>query len=126
MEHRIGAAKRQIANLGSNFDQEHVQLVNKTIEVKEKFYHETRKSHGIRIRSGRHVPRPDNADYQAILKCLDDTEAHLIVPGRSFGNYSLPKDITKRFDNASFVRWLTSKNKEAKSVFQVQIKENSM
>ena len=121
MEHRIGALKRSITNLGPNFDQEHVQLVNKTIEIKEKLYHETRKAHGVRIRCGRHVPRPDTNDYKAILKCLDETEAHVIIPGRRFGDYSLSADITrdKRFDRASFLRWLTTKNREAISIFQV-------
>ena len=113
MEHRIGALKRSITNLGPNFDQDHVQLVNKTIEIKEKLYHETRKAHGVRIRSGRHVPRPDTNDYKAILKCLDETEAHVIIPGRRLRDYSLSGDITrdKRFDRASFLSWLTTKNK---------------
>ena len=121
MEHRIGATKKQIKNLGSNFDQYHVQLVNQTIEIKEKFYHEVRKAHGIKIRSGRHVPRSDTVDYKTAFKCLDETEAHLRIPGRSFGNFDFPLDITEdpRFDKASFIRWLTTKNKEAKSVFKV-------
>ena len=118
MEHRIGAAKTQISNLGSNFDQEHVQQVNKTLDIKEKLYHATRKSHGITIRSGRHKPRSDEVDYDTLFNYLDETEAHKLIPGRKFGDFKLPVDITqdKRFDKANFYRWLTSKNKEAKSV----------
>ena len=69
MEHRIGATKRQISNLASNIDPDHVQLVNQTIEIKEKLYHATRKSHGVKIRSGRHEPRSDTNDYERLMKC---------------------------------------------------------
>ena len=120
MEHRIGAIKRQISNLGSNIDQDHVQLVNQTIEIKEKLYHATRKSHGVKIRSGRHVPRSDTQDYERLMNCLDETEAHVRKPGRCFGNYNFPRDLTTdtRFGKAAFIRWLTKKNKEAKSIFE--------
>ena len=120
MEHRIGAEKQLISNLGSSFDQFHVQLVNKTIDIKERFYHEIRKSHGVRVRSGRHVPRNDDKDYNVLFKSLDDTLAHQRQPGRRFGDYELPADITqdKRFDKANFYRWVTNKIKESKSIHE--------
>ena len=120
MEHRIGTLKKLISNLGPNFDQEHVQQVNKTVEIKELLFHETRRSHEVNIRSGRHVPRSDLADYQLVFKCLEDTEAHLKKPGRQFGNFDLPEDLLTddRFDQAEFYRWLTGENEEAKSVME--------
>ena len=120
MEHRIGTLKKLISNLGPNFDQDHVQQVNKTVEIKELVFHETRRSHEVSIRSGRHVPRSDLADYQLVFKCLEDTEAHLKKPGRQFGNFDLPDDLLtdERFDQAAFYRWLTGKNEEAESVME--------
>ena len=35
MEHRILALKSLIGNLGPNFDEEHVQLINKTVDIKD-------------------------------------------------------------------------------------------
>ena len=106
MEHRIRATKRQISNLASNIDPDHVQLVNPTIEIKEKLYHATRKSHGVKIRSGRHEPRSDTNDYERLMKCLDETKAHIRKPGRCFGNYNFPQDLTsdKKFGKAAFVK----------------------
>ena len=50
MEYRIGTAKKLIGNLGPNFNQESVQQVNKTLEVKEDLFLKTRNSHGVDIR----------------------------------------------------------------------------
>ena len=104
MEHRIGTTKRLISNLGANFDEENVQQVNKTVEIKEQLFFETRKSHGVTIRSGRHNPRSDKPDYDILVKHLEETKAHLEIPGRLFGDYKLPKCLMndKRFDQAAF------------------------
>ena len=120
MEHRIGTTKQLISNLGPNFDENHVQQVNKTVEIKEKLYHETRKSHGVEIRSGRHNPRSDHPDYELIFQTLESTQAHIIVPGRSFGDYNFPKDLFchNKFEKAGFFRWLAGKNNEAESVIE--------
>ena len=120
MEHRIGILKRLISNLGPNFDHQHVQLVNKIVEIKELLYHQARKSHGVRIRSGRHVPRSDVQDYEVVFKSLDETDAHIVKPGRKFGDFKLHKDLMsdERFDRAGFYRWLTGKNAEARSVIE--------
>lgn len=120
MEHRIGTTKQLISNLGPNFDEKHVQQVNKTVEIKEQLYHETRKAHGVEIRSGRHNPRSDHPDYELIFQNLESTQAHIIVPGRSFGDFDLPKDFFchSKFDKAGFFRWLSGKNSEAESVIE--------
>ena len=122
MEHRIGTTKRLISNLGPNFDEEHVQQVNKTVEIKEQLYFETRKSHGVTIRSGRHNPRSDKPDYETLVKHFEETKAHQEIPGRLFGDYNLPKCLMndERFDRAVFYRWLTTKNEEAKSIIEAQ------
>ena len=51
MEYRIGIEKKLIGNLGSNFNQEAVQQVNHTVDIKEELFLETRKSHGVDIRN---------------------------------------------------------------------------
>ena len=117
MEHRIGTIKKLIGNLGPNFDEKHVQLVNKTVEIKEELFYKTRKSHGINIRSGNHVARDDTEDYQAVLEFLAQNEAHLKKKeGRRFGDYDLPEDLFTHFDRAQFYRWISNKNTEAAEI----------
>jgi hypothetical protein len=116
MEHRIGTIKKLIGNLGPNFDEKHVQLVNKTVEIKEELFYKTRKSHGINIRSGNHVARDDTEDYKAVLEFLAQNEAHLKKDGRRFGDYNLPEDLFTHFDRAQFYRWISTKNTEAAEI----------
>ena len=122
MEHRIGTTKRLISNLGPNFNEESVQQVNQTVEIKEQLYYETRRSHGVTIRSGRHVPRSDQDDYEILRQNLEDTKAHLRIPGKLFGDFDLPEDLMsdKKFDQAAFYRWLTGKNEKAVSLIEAQ------
>ena len=47
MEFRIGVAKKLIGNLASNISEDSVQLVNKTLDIKEQLFYEARKSHGV-------------------------------------------------------------------------------
>ena len=35
MEHRIGTLKRLINNLGPNYNEAHIQLINKVVDIKE-------------------------------------------------------------------------------------------
>ena len=121
MEHRIGTLKRLIGNLGPNFDEEHVQLVNKTVEIKEELFYVTRKTHGVGIRSGNHVPRDDSPDYKLILDFLQENEAHIKKKdGRTFGDYDLPEDLFDYFDRAQFYRWVTGKNEEAAGILEAK------
>ena len=57
MEHRIGTLKAGISNLGPNFDAVHVQRVNMLAACKEELFLHTRRSHGVEVRSGKHVAR---------------------------------------------------------------------
>ena len=113
MEHRIRTLKRLISNLGPNFDEKHVQLINKIVEIKEQLFYTTRKSHGVDIRTGKHIARDDTADYKAALDFFSENEAHLQKPGRTFGDYALPADLFENFDRAQFYRWIAVKNEEA-------------
>ena len=113
MELRIGTLKGLLKNLGPNIDEEHVQLTNKTVDIKEELFLKTREDHGVPIRSGNHNARDDTADYFAALKYLAENEAHLKIRGRSFGKYDLPADLNSHFTTANFYRWISSKNKEA-------------
>ena len=113
MEHRIRMLKRLISNLGPNFDEKHVQLINKIVEIKEELFYTTRKSHGVDIRTGNHIARDDTADYKAALDFFSENEAHLQKPGRTFGDYALPADLFENFDRAQFYRWIAVKNEEA-------------
>ena len=118
MEHRIGTLKRLIGNLGPNFDEEHVQLVNKVVEIKEELFYQTRRSHGVDIRSGNHVPRDDTPDYKAAMDFLEENEAHIKKKGRKFGGNDLPEDIFDYFDQAQFYRWIACKNVEASKIIE--------
>ena len=42
MEYRIRMLKRLISNIGPNFDEKHVQLINKIVEIKEQLFYTTR------------------------------------------------------------------------------------
>jgi hypothetical protein len=114
MEHRIGTLKMLIGNLGPNFDEEHVQLVNKTVEIKEELFYMSRKAHGVNIRTGNHNPRDDTPDYKTMIDFLEENEAHVKkTDGRTFGDYDLPEDLFLYFDRAQFYRWIAGKNEEA-------------
>ena len=118
MEFRIGITKKLIENLGPNFNDSSVNQVNQSVDVKEELYVKTRLSHGVNIRSGRHVPRSDEADFLILVKNLTDTEADIKTKGRKFGTFEFPENVMddKRFDRAKFYRWIAQKNMEAKEV----------
>ena len=122
MEFRIGAAKRLIENLGPNFSREAVQQVNHTLDIKEELFRQTRISHGVGIRSGRHNPRSDTNDYTKLFSHLTETRAHLKIPGRSFGDLEFKEDLMDdaRFSKVEFYRWIVSKNKEAKAAIDAK------
>ena len=117
MEFRIGVAKKLIGNLGSKITEELVQHVNRTLDIKEELFRETRKSHGVTIRKGSHKPRSDAEDYNALLFNLQETRAHKKIAGRTFGNIAYPENLLddERFDRTAFYRWIIKKNKEAKA-----------
>ena len=122
MEFRIGMTKKLIENLGPNFSDESVKHVNHMVDIKEELYIKTRLSHGVRIRSGRHVPRSDENDFKILVKNLTDMEAHIMKPGRKFGNFKLPENILdeKKFDKTQFYRWIALKNQDAKEVTEAK------
>ena len=122
MEFRIGMTKKLIENLGPNFSDESVKQVNHMVDIKEELYIKTRLSHGVRIRSGRHVPRSDENDFQILVNNLTEMEAHIMKPGRKFGNFKLPEDIMdeKKFDKTQFYRWIALKNQEARDVTEAK------
>ena len=113
--------KRQIGNLGPNFDEEHVQLINKTIAIKEKLFLTTRRSHGIAVRSGNHIPRDDTQDYNTTLEYLTEHEAYSSIKEREFGDYDLPSNLLDHFDQAKFYRWISEKNIEATNILDSKI-----
>ena len=112
MEHRILRLKSLIGNLGPNFDEKHVKLINKIVDIKEELYFTTRKSHGVKIRSGAHYARDDSTDYQTAVHFLRENSAHEKLKGRKFGQYDLPQNLYDHFDRAQFYRWISNKNKE--------------
>ena len=118
MEFRIGIIKKLIGNLGPNFSDESVKQVNHMVDIKEELYNTTRLSHGVTIRSGRHVSRSDVKDFQLLVDNLTKIEAHIVKPGRKFGSFEYPPDIMNdaKFDKAQFYRWICQKNKEARNV----------
>ena len=118
MEYRIGTTKKLIANLGPNFSQDAVQQVNATVDIKEELFLKTRESHGVKIRSGNHRARSDDKDYAMLVSHLTETQAHMKIDGRTFGNFQFPENLMEDdlFNKAEFYRWLVSKNKEAKAV----------
>ena len=118
MEYRIGTTKKLIANLGPNFSPDAVQQVNATVDIKEELFLKTRESHGVRIRSGNHRARSDDKDYAMLLTHLTETQAHMKIEGRTFGDFQFPENLMEddMFNRAEFYRWLGTKNKEAKAV----------
>ena len=122
MEFRIGITKKLIENLGPNFSDESVKQVNHSVDVKEDLYIQTRLSHGVSIRSGRHVPRSDELDFSSLVQNLTETEAHLKIEGRRFGNFEFLENLMddKRFDRAKYYRWIAKKNEEAKVVIEAK------
>ena len=124
MEFRIGVIKKLIENLGPNFNESTVKQVNHSVDIKEELYLMTRRSHGINIRSGRHVPRSDEIDFKTLVQNLTDTEAHKKIEGRVFGDFDFTENIMddKRFDQASFYRWVARKNEEAKELIEAKRK----
>ena len=123
MEFRIGITKKLLENLGPNFNEESVKQVNQSVDVKEELYLKTRQSHGVKIRSGRHIPRSDEKDFSILMQNLTQTEAQKKIEGRKFGSFALPENILddKRFDKASFYRWIANKNEEAKEVLEAKV-----
>ena len=124
MEYRIGAAKKLIENLGPNFTKEAVQQVNKTLDIKEELFLNTRESHGVHIRNGQHNARSDDKDYEMLFCHLTNTRAHVKEKGRAFGNLTFSEDLMddERFNKAEFYRWIVTKNKEAKTVLSAKKK----
>ena len=122
MEHRIGRLKPLIGNLGPNFGEDSIQQVNKVIDIKEQLYIQTRISHGVNVRSGNHNPRSDAQDFHLLLDMLEKTEAHKKIEGRKFGEFSLSANLLECevFDEASFYRWITEKNKEAQRILKAK------
>ena len=96
--------------------------MNHTVDVKEDLFVKTRISHGVDIRSGRHVPRSDEEDFKTLVQNLTETKAHMMIKGRKFGDYEFPINLMddKRFDRAKFFRWIVQKNGEAKEVIEAK------
>ena len=122
MEHRIGRLKHLIDNLGPNFCEDSIQQINKGVDIKEELYIQTRISHGVNIRSGKHNPRSNTEDFNLLLDMLEKTEAHKKKEGRQFGEFSLSANLLESavFDEASFYRWITEKNKEAQKILKAK------
>ena len=118
MEFRIGITKKLIENLGPNFSDTSVKQVNHMVDIKEKLFINTRVTHGVAIRSGRHVPRSDDSDFLTLVNSLNETKAHMKIKGRKFGDFVFPENLMddRRFDRAKFFRWITQKNEEAKDI----------
>ena len=127
MEFRIGVTKKLIENLGPNFSDDTVKQVNHTVDIKEELYIQTRLSHGVSLRSGRHVPRSDQTDFETLVINLTDMEAHIEKEeGRRFGDIEFPENLMddSRFDKTQFYRWVASKNEEAKAVIEAKRRAN--
>ena len=124
MEFRIGITKKLIENLGPNFNEQSVKQVNQMVDVKEDLYLHTRISHGVHLRSGRHVPRSDEADFNRLVTNLTKLEAHVMKPGRKFGDLKVPRNVMDdpRFDKTRFYRWIAMKNDEAGGVLEAKKK----
>ena len=124
MEFRIGVTKKLIENLGPNFNEQSVKQVNQMVDVKEDLYLHTRISHGVHLRSGRHVPRSDEADFNRLVTNLTKLEAHVKKPGRKFGELKVPRNVMDdlRFDKTRFYRWIAKKNDEAGGVLEAKKK----
>ena len=115
MEYRIGTAKKLIKNLGPNFNPATVQQINSLLDIKEELFMQTRVSHGVNIRSGKHNARSDAKDYALLFSHLCEVGADKKISGRVFGDFKLKEDLMddSKFDNVEFYRWIGTKNKEA-------------
>ena len=122
---------RQVCRLGDKamlktflvIYQEDWQLnISSCVDVKEILFIKTRLSHGVNIRSGRHVPRSGDYDFKTLINTLIETKAHLKIEGRKFGDFEIPENLMddKRFDEAKFYRWITMKNKEANEIIEAK------
>ena len=122
MEFRVGTAKKLIKNLASNISEESVMNTNKTLDIKERLFYETRKSHGVYIRKGNHNPRSDADDYRALLFNLQETRAERKIAGRTFGDLKYPENLLddQKFDQTAFYRWIIKKNKESKTFLRAK------
>ena len=87
-------------------------------------YIHTRASHGVTLRSGRHVARSDTKDFESLMKNLMELEAHKVIDGREFGHYVYPENILddEIFDKSKFYRWIANKNDEAKGIIELHRK----
>ena len=115
VEFRIRILKKLLKNLGHNLNSDNIKKVNDIIDIKEELYYHARKVHGVKIRSGAHKKRSDSRDYDSLIESLKKMKAHLIIPGRQFGNLEYPENILEapKFNKAGYYRWLTTKNKES-------------
>ena len=113
VEFRIRILKQLLSNLGPHMNTGNIKKINQVIDIKEKLYHHVRKSHGVTIRSGVHNSRSDEADYNLLLENLNQTQAHIQLKGRKFGNLKYPSNImeAEMLNKAAFYRWLTQKNR---------------
>ena len=112
VEFRIRVVKRLISNLGPHKNTKNIQKVNAVTDIKERLFHHARKSHGVVIRSGKHKRRRDVEDFKILVDSLTKNNAHIFTPGREYGSLKYPEDITRLYNEASFYRWLSLKNKE--------------
>ena len=73
-------------------------------------------------RSGNHNARADDQDYNILFSQLTETEAHMQINGRRFGDISYPENLfdDERFNEAEFYRWIVSKNKEAQKIIDAK------
>ena len=107
---------------GPKYTDRNIQHVNKVVDIKEELYVSARLSHGVSIRSGNHKARSDTKDFEALIGVLEKTDAHKKVRGRKFGECKLSANLLESdmFDQASFYRWITTKNKEAAEIMKVK------
>ena len=120
IEFRIRVIKKLLKNLKHHMNSQCIQQVNAVLDIKEELFYHTRRVHGVTVRKGKHNARSDGYDFEKLLKNLQQTDAHLVKPGRQFGNLEYPKNILDDdlFNKASFFRWLTQKNKDFASSFK--------
>ena len=114
VEFRIRILKLLLSNLGPHMNSENIMKINKVIDIKEKLFHHARISHGVSINSGAHKKRSDEADYKLLFDNLCQTQAHMEVVGRKFGEIKYPENLLDAdlFNKAAFYRWLAQKNRD--------------
>ena len=123
MEYLIGTLKKLIGNQGSNFSKDQVKHINSVVDIKEELFLRMRESYGVKIRSGKRTPRSDDKDYKLLFDHLTATKAHLIIENRRFGDFDLCENLMDdpRFNKANFYRWVSSKNKEFKKIYDAKV-----